>query len=147
MLEYRNATVFEYETNIIGTATAYITTPPNIARELLYGILSLTTDATVANRYIQGRIVDPNLDVVAILGVSAAITATSTSENYIQPVQAVNQESLISEIMNPLVIPEGFAIKIYVGSGVAGDTLTIKLVFMDYQLTSKDDKSASRRRT
>lgn len=111
---------------------ASIPIPGQYASRLLSAVFTLTTDATVASRYVTLTYTDGNGNVVAVMGAAVTVTAGSTqrySGDCFRTVAEWNTGTDVFFPIQPLVLKPGYTIGINIGSKQAGDTLTgIQLV-------------------
>jgi len=102
-------------------------------------ICTLICDATVANRYIYARVYS-DLGLGLLIGVqSPAVLASTTKTLVIGPYMYMSGAVVPGDFIagvKPIVISGDNVLKIYIGSGQAGDTYTahLRLKYLNYEL-------------
>lgn len=105
--------------------------------QMLFGELTLVTDATVANRQPKLGLYDPsgNLFMETVIGTN--ITASLTTKlKYLQGIYretAIVNGAIQVPIPNEAVIPAKWSIRITVVNGAAGDSYTAKFMTKKYE--------------
>lgn len=96
--------------------------------KLLYGKITLVTDATVANRYIQFTVTNSAGTEICGLGQSAAIAASLTRNYNIAPIGLLSTWTAVSDgllgFTQDLEVFAEDGLKIAVAAGVAGDVVS-----------------------
>lgn len=119
-----------------GNATKTWTVDTGDKKRILYGNVTLTTDATVANRYVVVQVLDENSNVVTAFHSGAPVAASATSQQH-DFLQGVFRETSFvdSSVHVPFatecVIPEGWGVKVSISGGVAGDSFTARFAWTD----------------
>ena len=110
------------------------TVPAGFSEKLLFGQVLLTTDATVANRFVAIGLYDASGVLINNLHAGAPVTAGLTSQ-HIELAQGQYRETAIIAGALQLPIPPdwignpGWTFRISIAGGVAGDSYTAALVF------------------
>jgi hypothetical protein len=120
--------------SVAGNDVTTITAKDTQAITLLYGQISLTTDATVANRRVVIGVYDDSGNLIIDIH-SGAVVAASASAQHHELMQGVYRETsfvggaLQVPIPDDLIIPPQYSLKITVENGVAGDSYDYSLAF------------------
>jgi hypothetical protein len=123
-----------------GNVQTNLTVPTGKRWKLLYGILTLTTDATVANRFIQVELRDSAGNILTRFPInSAAITDSQTgSIDYLPVAGGANigtrGNATIYILAESCILDEGDKLNINIGGGVAGDS------YSGYMVVLEEDK-------
>lgn len=110
--------------------------PSGAQRKVLYGQVTLTTDATVANRRVVLQVLD-DTDAVIYDTHAGAVVAASAADQHHEFMQGIFRET--SFIGNALQVPigadmvmiEGWTLRITIENAVAGDSYTSTFVVSD----------------
>lgn len=110
-----------------GNVAAEVEVPDNMTYELLWGQISLTTDATVADRRVLMALVDPDSNVVFDIHAGASVPASSTNFHHDFMKGIFRETAFISDsIQVPIpfdaILPSGWLMRISIINGVAGDS-------------------------
>lgn len=122
------------DTSIAGNVVTTLTSIDTQANTFLYGQVTLTTDATVANRRVVFSVINDASGVIIDVH-SGSVVAASASAQHHEFMQGVFREtSFIGDalqvpIPKDLIIPPGYSIKIAIENGVAGDSYDYSLMF------------------
>lgn len=110
-----------------GNVDTDIVVPDGVTYEFLWGQIKLTTDATVANRWVRIASLDTGGDNALCLCAGAAVTASETDQlcAYIQGIY--RETSFINNVIQvPIasdhILPSGFTLRPFIENGVAGDS-------------------------
>jgi len=118
-----------------GNVVAEYTVPYGKPLRLLYGTVSLTTNATVANRRLKFSVLDgATVTASVVAGATVAASQTGQVHNYMQG--TFRETSFIGgEIQVPIppdmYVSPGRIVRIEVIAGVAGDSFTPRFVLGD----------------
>jgi hypothetical protein len=124
--------------SVAGNVNSTHTVPDNMAWELLYGQVSLTTDATVANRRVQIAVLDASDNVITDYHAGAVVTASLSNQHH-ELMQGVFRETTFvgSALQVPigmdLIAQQGWKIRVSIDAGVAGDSYNVKLVVKEHR--------------
>jgi hypothetical protein len=120
--------------DIAGNATASIIVPDSQQYELKYGHVIMTTDATVANRYLSVSILNESGSEIMSTHSGAPVTASATGQHH-ELMQGIYRETAFinGAVQVPIpigfVIPAGYTLQLSIDNGVAGDSLDYALMF------------------
>lgn len=121
---------------VAGNVATDFETPAGTQRRLLYGLLKLNTDATVANRWVRLAVLDQSGNTIVCLCAGAAVPA-SQSDQWCSYLQGVYRETaFINKVLQvPIatncIIPAGYKLRAFVENGVAGDAYDCDFVVHD----------------
>jgi hypothetical protein len=122
--------------SVAGNVNTEFVTPAGTQRRILYGLAKLTTDATVANRWVRLSVLNESGETMVCLcaGVAVAASATNQLFSYLQGVY--RETSFINGVLqvpiaSDLIVPAGYTVRLAVENGVAGDSYNIDLVAED----------------
>jgi len=124
---------------VAGNVATDFVTPDGTQRRVLYGILKLDTDATVANRWVRLAILDLAGNTIICMCAGLSVPA-SQSDQLFSYMQGVYRETtaLNKVLQVPIafgcVVPPGYTIRAYIENGVAGDAYDIDLMVEDGHL-------------
>jgi len=113
--------------NVVGS----MTNDTKMDIELMYGFVSLTTDATVANRLVSVGAVKADATLMFDAHAAVPLTASLTSV-HLEFMQAVSREtaivnnSVVVGIPERMIIPAGGTLRVNVTGGVATDSYTAR---------------------
>lgn len=122
------------DTSIAGNVVTTITSGDTQANTLLYGQVSLTTNASAANRRVVVGVYDDAGNVVVDIHSGAVVTASASNQHH-ELMQGVFRETsfvgnaLQVPIPKDLIIPPGYSLKITIENGVAGDSYDYSMAF------------------
>lgn len=119
-----------------GNANIDFVVPPSTQWRVLYGKVLVTTDATVANRYIRLDMRDGNESVMDFHS-GAAIAASQTAQ-HIGFMQGIFRETAFVD--GALQVPigldarllSGWTLRVYAVNGVAGDSISAIIMVDQY---------------
>ncbi len=116
-----------------GNATTAVLTIGDEGRVVLYGSVTLTTDATVANRYVTLQVLDSSDAVVFTIKSGAPVPASQTSQIHAVLPGDYRETSFISStVIMPIphvhLLMPGWKAKVTITGGVAGDAFTGRFV-------------------
>lgn len=118
---------------IAGNVNKDFLVPGGSQFRVLYGMSKLTTDATVANRWMRLGIIDPNERNIICLCAGASVPASMSDQRY-SYLQGVYRETsflngvLQVPIASDLVVPAGYTIRFFLENGEAGDSFDCDLM-------------------
>lgn len=128
--------IYKRAASVAGNAGYTYTAPQNSRVKLLYGQVSLTTDATVANRRVEISIKDADGNTVIDFHAGAVVAASQTAQHH-EFMQGIYRETsfvggaLQVPIGADLELQEGWSVNVAIDAGVAGDSYTATLVLKD----------------
>lgn len=123
-------------TSVAGNTNADFVVPAFGRRQIAYGHVALTTDATVANRRVIFRILDANSTQIFDSHAGAVVAASQTDQHH-EFMQGIYRETTFTgnaiqvPIPKDCIIDEGWTLRILIENGVAGDSFDVHFVVKD----------------
>lgn len=120
------------DTSTAGNANADFTVSAKRSYNVLSGYVSLTTDATVASRYVTISVLDANSVVVFKQNCRTPQTASLTSQGHTFMPNIQNNITFVDGLTHfPIpanfIVQENQTLRISISNGVAGDTFAVYL--------------------
>lgn len=120
-----------------GNVVYSFTNTEDVPMQMLYGDLTLTTSASVANRQPKLGLCDSDGNTfMEVIGGASVTASLTTSLKYLPGIYretAIALGALQVPIPTEAVIPPGWSVKITVTNGVAGDSYTGKFMLREYK--------------
>ena len=110
-----------------GNVNGDFVVPDGVAYRVLYGQIVISTDATVADRFVLLQILDEGSNVVIDIHPGAPVQA-STTDAHLEFMQGIFRETAFIDgalqvpVPIDLWLPSGWTLRIAVSGGVAGDS-------------------------
>lgn len=120
--------------SIAGNVVTTLTSKDTQMNKLLYGQISLTTSATVANRRVIVGVYNNSGSVIIDVHAGSVVAASATAQHH-ELMQGVFREtSFIGDALQvpiplDMVIPPGYSLRLSIENGVAGDSYNYSLMF------------------
>lgn len=124
-------------TSVAGNVDTDFTVPANGRWRVLYGRVVLTTDATVANRWVRpGAYQDDGTTRKICLCAGKEQTASQTAYEYSIMQGVYRETAFINSVIqvpmaNDLILEPGEVLKVSIENGVAGDSYEVHWVVAD----------------
>ena len=120
------------QTSVAGNANADFTVPASKTYRILYGHAILTTDATVANRYVTIAAVNGATTIYdTIAGAPVAASGTSQHHEFMQGIyreSAFINNTIQAPIPQDFILSGGWTFRVNVENGVAGDSYDVHFI-------------------
>ena len=119
-------TPFASDNEVAGNSKHEITTPDGKLYRVLFGGVNLTTDGTVANRWVRVALIAPDGHNILCMCSGAVVTASHTDQRHTYIQGIYRETAFINNVIqvpvaSELYLPSGYTLRTFVENGVAGD--------------------------
>jgi len=127
---------------VAGNVETQFTTPDNTQRRFLFGNLLLTTDATVADRWVRLHLSDDAGNNILCLCAGNSVAASQTDQRFSYLQGVYREASFINGVIQvpiakDLILPPGYRLDVLIENGVAGDAYSCDLMVDDTHIGAR----------